>query len=554
MTTTLDLDPPRPEPRRDRYGRYLIVPAGGGQPRSYTRATTWAKALDDQSSLINWSMRMCALGLITRKDLYAQVAACRSDDRDALSRLVDQAKEAGGGSSGANIGSALHAFTERIDLGETVDVPDLWQPDVDAYTKAIAEHGLTVRRDLIERVVVVEELGVAGTLDRVYVTADGRLVIGDVKTGQTLDFNRLAISIQLSLYANADTLYDLATETHAPMVDVDKSTALVVHLPSGQGRCEIHEVDIAEGWRYAQLAGQVRAARAHGRRSGGDCLFRAAISPDEWKASRGAHERHVGLVEAGPITSAAFEAASEEIDEHQASRQAYRDWIVSRLEVIRGNTEAARAMQRTWPDGVPGLKTNHQHTVAELEQIAAALDTIEATFMIPFGDTDPRAAKPAVVVEPEPVARPTPPDEGIDVDPAFVTRLIERIDALPEPVRKQLNVWAAEAHKAGRAFSIKTRPSMRRYQIYKACLGLAEFEDDDLVMASLVSVVPSCIALGPSVGAVLGSLTIDEADELNSLLGSIKRDECALAYDPDGVARWEPLTTSNSPDKEQSTS
>lgn len=551
--TTLELDMPRPEPKRNRWGQYLIKPANGGTPKAYTRATTWAKALDDQSSLINWSMRMCALGLIIRKDLYAQVAACRPDDRDALSRLVDQAKEAGGGSEGANLGSALHAFTERIDLGETVDVPDLWQPDIDAYTKAIAEHGLTVRRDLIERVVVVEELGVAGTLDRVYVTADDRLVIGDVKTGQTLDFNRLAISIQLSLYANADTLYDLATETHAPMVDVDKSTALVVHLPSGQGRCEIHEVDIAEGWRYAQLAGQVRAARAHGRRSSGDCLFRAAISPDEWKASRGAHERQVELVKADPVTSTVFEAASAEIDEHQESRRAYRDWIISRLDVIRGNTEAARAMQRTWPDSVPGLKTNHQHTVAELEQIAAALDTVEATFGIPFGDTDPRAAKPRVE-EPVPVARPALPDEGIDVDPAFVARLIERIDALPETVRKQLNVWAAEAHKAGRAFSIKTKPSMRRYQIYKACLGLAEFEDDDLVRASLLVVAPFTARSSQPVGAILGNLTTGQADELNSLLSAVRRGEYALAYDPDGTPRWQPLTNSNTPDKEHSTS
>ena len=107
----------RPEPRRDRYGRYLIKPAGGGKPKAYTRATTWAKALDDQGGLINWSMRMCALGLVTRKDLYAQVAAARKDDRDALSKLVENAKEAGGGSEGAGLGTAEHKFTERVDLG-----------------------------------------------------------------------------------------------------------------------------------------------------------------------------------------------------------------------------------------------------------------------------------------------------------------------------------------------------------------------------------------------------------------------------------------------------
>ena len=84
----------RPAPRRDRFGRYLIRPAAGGQPRAYTRATTWAKALDDMEGLINWSMRMTAVGLTARPDLYAQVAACRPGD-DKLKGLAEEAKEAG---------------------------------------------------------------------------------------------------------------------------------------------------------------------------------------------------------------------------------------------------------------------------------------------------------------------------------------------------------------------------------------------------------------------------------------------------------------------------
>lgn len=527
--TTLELDLPRPEPRRDRYGRYLIKPADGGKARAYTRATTWAKALDDQSSLINWSMRMCALGLITRKDLYAQVAACRPDDRDALSRLVDQAKEAGGGSEGANLGSALHAFTERIDLGEMVDVPDLWRPDVDAYIRAIAEHSLIVRRDLVERVVVLEELGVAGTLDRVYRTPDNRLVIGDVKTGQTLDFNRLAISIQLAIYANADTLYDPATETHAPMVDVDKSTALVVHLPSGQGRCEIHEVNIATGWRYASLAGDVRAARAHGRRTSGDCLFQSYSY-------------------AAPETPTAPPA------------DPYREWIVARLDVIRGHPEAARTMAGNWPDGVPGLKTDHRHTVAELDRIAEIIDTVEATFGIPFGDPDPRVPKPsgppAVPIPPAKAGGPDViPDEGPDVDPTAVAEIIERIDALPEQTRKQLNAWAAGAHKVGRAFSIKARPSLRRYRIYEACLALAEFDGwTEAVAASLAGVIPNAIRPEtPSIGAAIGGLTADQAVQLVAVVQTAKQGQPALIYSEDGAVRWD-LTTSNTTDKEHSTS
>ena len=38
-----DLPVTKPEWRRDQYGRYLIVPPGGGKPEGYTRVTTVAK-------------------------------------------------------------------------------------------------------------------------------------------------------------------------------------------------------------------------------------------------------------------------------------------------------------------------------------------------------------------------------------------------------------------------------------------------------------------------------------------------------------------------------
>ena len=71
---------------RDRWGRPLIIPPDGGKPVAYTRVTTVAKTLEDEGGLSKWMMRMTALGLAQRPDLYALVATV-GDDKGALDRL-----------------------------------------------------------------------------------------------------------------------------------------------------------------------------------------------------------------------------------------------------------------------------------------------------------------------------------------------------------------------------------------------------------------------------------------------------------------------------------
>ena len=87
--------------KRDRYGRYLIVPAGGGKPVPHTRATTWASTCDNRYALEKWSRRTVALGLARRPDLLASVAAANDDDRTTLDALCERALEAGGSSTSA---------------------------------------------------------------------------------------------------------------------------------------------------------------------------------------------------------------------------------------------------------------------------------------------------------------------------------------------------------------------------------------------------------------------------------------------------------------------
>jgi hypothetical protein len=254
--------PARVEPSRDHYGRYLLPDPATGEERAWTRATTWARTLSDMTGLHKWECRMVARGITLRPDLYALAAAAPDSDKDALDTLTEAAREAAAASASANLGTALHRFTERHDRGEHITVPDPWAADLAAYAATMHAEGIVIDPAHIERITPVPGLGAAGTLDRIAEVPGHGLVIADVKTGQDLRHSWGEIAIQLAIYAHGAGLW---TGTgYDPMPAVSKKRALVIHLPAGQARCDLHWVDITAGWEAARLAATVRAWR--GRR------------------------------------------------------------------------------------------------------------------------------------------------------------------------------------------------------------------------------------------------------------------------------------------------
>jgi hypothetical protein len=327
----------------DRRGRYLIVPEGGGNPVPHTRATTYAATLDDRYGLEKWGQRMVAIGLSRREDLLAKVAATPDNDRTRIDSIVVDAIEAGGSSTGRNIGEALHQFTQRIDLGEMElsAVGEPWRADVTAYRSALDAAGFAV--ELVEQTCVVPELVVAGTFDRI-VVRDGRRFILDVKTGQSLDHSWGAIATQLAIYSRAATLYDLNTVEHSFMPKVDQRIGLVAHVPAGHGVCELVAVDLELGWQGAELAHHVRTWRK-GEFRRGDVSLRLPTR---------------------------------------------RDWLVGRVRhLVEEFPDAARDLARRWPIDVPTFKSGG-HTDEQLDRIVEVLNTVEALHQLCFGDPDPQ--------------------------------------------------------------------------------------------------------------------------------------------------------------------
>jgi predicted RecB family endonuclease len=248
--TTID-----PEIDRDRYGRPMVVPPGGGKKVAYTRATTYVDALEDKYALQKWQQRMVILGLVDRPDLLLSAAA-HSDDKTKLNRIAEDAIEAAKAGAAATVGTAIHALTHRIDRGETIGpVPGEYQRDLDAYTAATAP--LTVLH--AERFSVLDDLRIGGTPDRI-VEFEGERYIADIKTG-SVDFGAGKIAMQLAVYAHAQ-FYDVATGAREPLPGVNGQRGIVIHLPAGTGTCRLLWVDIAAGWEAVQVATQVREWRA----------------------------------------------------------------------------------------------------------------------------------------------------------------------------------------------------------------------------------------------------------------------------------------------------
>jgi predicted GIY-YIG superfamily endonuclease len=262
MLTLDDLAPTAPiriEPARDQYGRYLLPHPLTGEQQAWTRATTWARTLSDVTGLHKWDCRMVAKGITLRPDLYALAAAAPDDDTAALDALTYAARDAAAASASANLGTALHKFTERHDRGQHVTPPDPWAADLAAYTATMRGEGITIDPAHIERITPVPDLGAAGTLDRIADVPGAGLVIADVKTGQDLKHSWGEIAVQLALYAHGAGLWNGTGYDLMPPVSLER--ALVIHLPAGQATCELHWLDITAGWHAAQTAATVRAWR-----------------------------------------------------------------------------------------------------------------------------------------------------------------------------------------------------------------------------------------------------------------------------------------------------
>lgn len=286
MTQFTDVDPIDDDNdfKRDGRNRPRIV-APDGKTRSYARSSGAAKAIEDTYHLDRYDRRLVAYGMAVDASLQARVLAVGGDpgtwgktEKDAVDLIVADARTAAKAHRAADIGTAVHKMTERVDRGEAV-VGGPYAADLHAYRAELDRLGIITHPQWIECRMVCDDLMLAGTADRIVTLAPDSIVrrtladrlmgdealISDLKTGATVDFGTLSFAAQLAGYAGG-TLYDPVTDTRLPTPLLSRQVGLIVHLPAGSGTCRVYAVDLVEGRRAAFLANGVRNVRNASKR------------------------------------------------------------------------------------------------------------------------------------------------------------------------------------------------------------------------------------------------------------------------------------------------
>lgn len=257
----------KPEPTRDTWGRPKVVPPQGGKPVPYTRCTTYVGGVEDMYLVHRWQMRHLARGVAFNDDLITAVRDQDPEDKQGLNGLVDEALKRSGSSDAASVGTYVHALTEAYDRGQDpwTEVeppllsdgylnPDLYRADLDAYIAATAE----MEAVQVEQFTVLDPRKVAGTPDRV-LRYRGKRYIGDVKTGN-VEWGMGKISAQLAVYARSRP-YDVESDERMDPHGAEVDKGIVIHIPAGQGVCNLWWVDLIAGWETVKLCGNIRESR-----------------------------------------------------------------------------------------------------------------------------------------------------------------------------------------------------------------------------------------------------------------------------------------------------
>jgi len=306
--------------------------------REFRRVSTLIKKVEtDTYYLDQWKLRQVAEGLAIRDDLVFAVKAMGRPDpgkggwtreqKRELDRIAKDAAAAAKQRDGAKVGTGFHTLTERVDRGEPIETVTAGLPAAAAQTiRAYAAlRELNGWRTVeIERTVVLDELEVAGTLDRIELvpglaamlgpggcqhhaahgtegphfgvdlstaTLDELPVIVDVKTEESPWLNGLHIGPQLGIYSRAlkmwrptggtSTISTGAAEIqvtngeYVPAACVRQDVAIVVHLRDG--KATPYFVNLTEGWGAAQAAyaQMERESRAKRKLGAAGCWFAA---------------------------------------------------------------------------------------------------------------------------------------------------------------------------------------------------------------------------------------------------------------------------------------
>ncbi len=283
--------------------RYRMPDPVTGIPKTWTRATTMAETISDLFSLNLWRLRMATIGYVRYPHLLEDLRELEyldpKEHKDRLNDVAGKAQWLAGSKVSANWGTKMHTQVEGWSRGEiSIEEADpAYRKELAVYVAAMEEWDLSPVPDLIERRVSLPIYNLAGTLDqavkvhrsrtirfsgRTTRLVSGQHIIGDVKSGKSLDLAEGEISIQMAIYAHAlkegrvlvwnpdghDPKYDTPgawewEQIGIPTDSIRTDVGVVMHMPVDrpegvEAHCTLSWVDLEAGWNAVQLCDQVR--------------------------------------------------------------------------------------------------------------------------------------------------------------------------------------------------------------------------------------------------------------------------------------------------------
>lgn len=278
MSTSQFLKAPddKGQPVYDRWDRYKIPHPDfpEGKRLAWTRASTVAKAISDQTQLNQWKLRKVLEGSPS-----LNLDNINWGDNAQVNKLVAAAMDAAEANEGARLGTRFHNLTEKVDRGEPLpdDIEVIDQKMLDGYEEAKERVGVGAVPAFIERTVVVPGIdcgganvaGIAGTFDRVMQSKrTGKFYVWDFKTTGKLsnaEYSMVEWELQLAAYSQAKKFWSWQDDKFYDLPPLDQNRALVFHIERGTGNWALYPVDLAAGRASLELACQVRAWRSGNR-------------------------------------------------------------------------------------------------------------------------------------------------------------------------------------------------------------------------------------------------------------------------------------------------
>jgi hypothetical protein len=415
----LDVEELEPTTRND-YRRANGAPMVmvDGKNERYSRPSSFAKPLDDESALINWKLDRVAFGVARDRALQARWCAVEDDDRETKAKLREDSIAAGRGAERADIGTALHAMSVRFENDLSFSPPQPYLDSLQAYMNEMQRLNLmTVRSEFHT---VNREYRCAGTADRLYelgsplvtptgeVLPVGTLIIGDLKTGEKLEYSKPAYAVQTFLYAEGE-FYDVLLDDFVATPPINRQWGIIVHMPvEFPGTCEFLWVDLEVGRHGAYIVQLIKTWRKMWR-SGEFDMPPLQLSPTEptcWcrmpEDTSLVHQieapcyPHVTALQSETVTMTTIldapvaESTKPPSVEGNGSTYGvaeYTAWFKTRINLIAVNEGARRRLTTIWPPGLPTPKQGIDDT--HVPAIRQLLDQIEAEYQLGFVEGGP---------------------------------------------------------------------------------------------------------------------------------------------------------------------